>query len=115
MSERVRPPGAYSAGDERVTPQAGHAVVVAVCIALAVVLFATSGPAGGTGLIALLMLLLAVAAVIVPIALMAMLWPQAGSRVRGWIALACLVCLVVIGFAVADIVEIAPTVLSVLF
>jgi hypothetical protein len=85
---------------------------VVVSIALAAVLVATSEAAGGTGLIALLMLLLGCAALIVPVAVTAMLWAHAGPAVRALFAVAGIACLVVLGFAVAGIAAIAPALLS---
>jgi hypothetical protein len=113
MSERVTPPaGAWGASDQSLTPRAGHGIVIVVSIALAAALVASSQAAGGAGLIPLLMLLLSCAALIVPVAVMAMTWAHAGPRVRGLFAAAGLACLVVLGFAVAGIVVVAPTVLS---
>ena len=106
------PAGAWSASHEPLTPRAGHGVVVVVSIALAAVLVASSGAVGGTGLIALLMLLLGCAALIVPVAVMSMIWAHAGPAVRALFAAAGIACLVVLGFAVAAIVAVAPAVLS---
>jgi hypothetical protein len=112
MSERVTPPaGAWGASHQPLTPRAGHGVVVVVSIALAAVLVASSEAVGGTGLIALLMLLLACAALIVPVALMAMIWAHAGPLVRALFAAAGVACLVVLGFAVTGIVAVAPAVM----
>lgn len=113
MSEHVRPPaGAWAASHEPLTPRAGHGVVVVVSIAIAAVLVATSGAAGGTGLIALLMLLLGCAALVVPVAVMAMIWAHAGPAVRALFAVAGVACLVVLGFAVAGIAVVAPALLA---
>jgi hypothetical protein len=116
MSERVTPPaGAWGASNQSLTPRAGHGVVIVVSIALAAALVASSQAAGGAGLIPLiplLMLLLSCAALIVPVAVMAMTWAHSGPRVRGLFAAAGLACLVVLGFAVAGIVVVAPAVLS---
>jgi hypothetical protein len=113
MSERMTPPaGAWGGSHEPLTPRAGHGIVVVVSIVLAAVLVASSEAAGGTGLIALLMLLLAAAALVVPVAVMAMTWAHAGPVMRVLFAVAALACLVVLVFAVAGIVVVAPALLS---
>jgi len=106
------PAGAWGASHEPLTPRAGHGVIVVVSIALAAALVALSGPVAGTGLIALLMLLLGCAALIVPVAVMAMLWAHAGPAVRALFAVAGIACLLVLGFGVAGVVAVAPAVLS---
>jgi hypothetical protein len=93
-------------------PRAGHGVIVVVSIALAAALVASSSAVGGTGLVALLMLLLGCGALVVPVAVMGMTWAQAGPPVRVLFALAGFACLVVLVFAVIDVVTVAPAVLS---
>jgi hypothetical protein len=110
---RMTPPaGAWGANHEPLAPTAGHGVVVVASIALSVGLVASSSAIGGTGLVALLMLLLAIAALVVPVALMVMTWAHAGPRVRALFAVAGVACLVVLGFAVSGVVVVAPALLA---
>jgi hypothetical protein len=110
---RVTPPaGAWGASHQALAPGAGHGVVVVVSIVLAGVLVASSAAVGGTGLVALLVLLLACGALVVPVAVIAMTWAHAGPRIRVLFAVAALTAVLVLAFAVAGIVTVAPVLLS---
>jgi hypothetical protein len=110
MNERrVTPPaGAWGASHQTPAPSAGHGAVVVVSVGLAAALVASSSAIGGTGLVALLMLLLACGALVVPVALVAMTWTHAGPRIRVLFAVAGVAAVLVVGFAVAGIVAVAP-------
>lgn len=110
---RVNPPaGAWGASHQALVPGAGHGAVVVVSTVLAAALVASSSAVGGTGLVPLLMLLLACGALVVPVALMVMTWTHAGPRMRVLFAVAGVAAVLVLAFAVAGIVTVAPPLLS---
>jgi hypothetical protein len=103
------PHGAWSGSHQPVAPTAGHAVVIAVTIALSAALVAGSG-AAGAGLITLLVLLLAIAALVVPVGIAGILWARARPLTRALLAGAGVACLLLLGWAVVRIVAVWPTV-----
>jgi hypothetical protein len=81
---------------------------VVVSIALGAVLVAASSPVGGAGIVALLMLLVGCAALVVPVAVIAMTWGRAGQRIRVLFVFAAVACVLVLAFGVAGIASLAP-------
>ncbi|WP_143517241.1 hypothetical protein [Pseudonocardia sp. MH-G8] len=114
MSEpRVTPPpGAWASDRTPTQPTAAHAGVVVFCLAISAVLVLGSGAIGGGGLLTLLVLLLGGFALVVPVALVAGLWRQAGAAVRTLIALALAACAVLLVLAVVRVVAVVPPLLA---
>jgi hypothetical protein len=105
------PPGAYGSRDTP-TPSAGHAGVIAVTIAIAAGLIAGSASIGGGGLLTLLVLLLGGFALVIPLSLVGTLWRPAGGPVRVLLALAAVVCALLLVLAVVGVVAVAPALLA---
>jgi glucan phosphoethanolaminetransferase (alkaline phosphatase superfamily) len=103
------PHGAWSGGHQPLEPSAGHAVVVTVTIALSAALVAGSAAASDS-LITLLVLLLAVGALVVPAAVVGILWARARPRTRALLAGAAAACLLLLVWAVVRIAAVLPTV-----
>jgi hypothetical protein len=106
------PTGAWGPSHQPPTPSAGHAGVVVTSIALAAALIAGATAASDIPLITLLVLLLGCGALVVPVAVMVAIWPQARPPIRMLLAVAGLVCVLVLALGVVRIATVVPTLWS---
>jgi hypothetical protein len=84
---------------------------VAVSIAIAAALITGGTAVAGSGLVTLLLLLLGCGALIVPVGVVVVLWPQARPLVRVLLGVAGLACLLLLVLGVLRVAAVVPTLL----